>query len=226
MGKKEKLKIIKCSAGNNGKISETGDSYCVMLNPKEYSSAKQINYSNKPAFGQIGSDNKFISIPPNDLNLSFTIDGTGAVPKSESDDKAVEVKDSIKDLEAIVYEYVGSEHKPSIIKVVWGSLLYYGNLKSMDVKYTMFKKDGSPLRAEVSLKLINYIGKAEEEKRKNKGSPDMTHIVHVKSGDTLPLLCKKIYDDSTYYIEVARANNIMNFRNLKPGTKLIFPPLK
>lgn len=226
MGNKEKLQIIRCSVDSSGKASATSDKYLVMLNPKDYQVSKNINYSKKCAFGQIGSDNKFQSISPQDLNISFTIDGTGAVPVSESGGKAVVVKDNIKSLESIVYDYQGKDHRPSTVKIVWGTLLYYGNLKSMDVKYILFKSDGTPLRAEISLKFISFMGSVEEEKIENKSSPDMTHIVHVKAGDTLPLLCNRIYEDSSYYIEVAKVNGLINFRNLEPGTKIIFPPLK
>jgi nucleoid-associated protein YgaU len=41
----------------------------------------------------------------------------------------------------------------------------------------------------------------------------------------LPLLCNRIYNDPSYYREVARINNLSNFRNLEPGLILRFPPL-
>ena len=222
----KKLQIIKCSSDESGTVSETSTKYSVMLNPKEYGNSKQISYSNKPSFGQIGSDNKFISIPPANLDFNFTIDGTGAIPKDESGGVVVVVQDNIKLLESTVYQYDGSQHQPGIVKIIWGSLLYYGKLKTMTLKYTLFKKDGTPLRAEVSLSFVNYIGEAEEKKRKNNQSPDMTHIVLIKDGDSLPLLCQKIYKNSAYYTDVAKANNIINFRKLKPGTRILFPPLK
>ena len=57
-------------------------------------------------------------------------------------------------------------------------------------------------------------------------SPDLTHIRTVQSGDTLPLLAKAMYGSSRYYLVVAEANGLDDFRNLKPGTKLFFPPLE
>jgi hypothetical protein len=41
----------------------------------------------------------------------------------------------------------------------------------------------------------------------------------------LPLMCYRIYGDSKYYIEVARFNNLNDFRNLNEGMQLKFPPL-
>jgi nucleoid-associated protein YgaU len=50
-----------------------------------------------------------------------------------------------------------------------------------------------------------------------------THTV--QAGDTLPDLCNQVYNNSSYYIQVAKYNGLNKFRNLKPGTQLIFPPI-
>jgi len=47
----------------------------------------------------------------------------------------------------------------------------------------------------------------------------------VRDGDTLPLLCHRIYGDPGYYLDVARHNQLTDFRQLRPGAKLHFPPL-
>ena len=57
-------------------------------------------------------------------------------------------------------------------------------------------------------------------------SPDLTHVRLVKAGDTLPTLCYRVYGDPAYYLEVARANGIDDFRNLKPGSRIVFPPVE
>jgi nucleoid-associated protein YgaU len=69
------------------------------------------------------------------------------------------------------------------------------------------------------------MSKEEESLKANRSSPDLSHTVEVQAGDTLPLLCHRIYKDAAYYPEVARANNIVDFRTLKPGLRLHFPPL-
>jgi len=66
----------------------------------------------------------------------------------------------------------------------------------------------------------------EEALAAQRSSPDLTHVVEVKEGDTLPLLCYRVYKDCSYYPQVAKANNLTDFRHLKPGTKLSFPPLR
>jgi phage tail protein X len=50
--------------------------------------------------------------------------------------------------------------------------------------------------------------------------------VVVRQGDTLPLLCQRIYGDPGYYIDVAAFNQLADFRSLRAGMQLHFPPLE
>ena len=63
----------------------------------------------------------------------------------------------------------------------------------------------------------------EEALRAQRSSPDMTHIVRVRAGDTLPLLCQRIYRDASKYLEIARLNELDGFRALAPGSELQLP---
>ena len=110
--------------------------------------------------------------------------------------------------------------------VLWGSQIFVGRLTSMKVDATLFKASGEPLRAKLDLEFKSYVSSEEEALRANRSSPDMSHLVEVRAGDTLPLLCYRIYRDSSYYLEVARYNNLTDFRDLEPGRKLHFPPLR
>ena len=56
-------------------------------------------------------------------------------------------------------------------------------------------------------------------------SPDLTRARTVRHGDTLPLLVRQIYGSPDYYLAVARYNKLDDFRNLRPGQQLLFPPL-
>ena len=85
---------------------------------------------------------------------------------------------------------------------------------------------GEPLRAKIKLAFSGFMSKEEEALRANRSSPDLSHLIEVKAGDTLPMLCYRVYKDCSYYLEVAKVNDITNFRDIKPGSKLHFPPLR
>ena len=94
---------------------------------------------------------------------------------------------------------------------------------------TYLLEKGTDLRyiqALLGLSFKSFLTPQQEALTTNKSSPDLTHIVEFKAGDTLPQICYKIYNDALYYKDVAMANNLTDFRNIKPGTILKFPPVK
>ena len=194
----------------------------VMLNPASYKQNESITYNKKTAIGQVESDQNFSGINPKKLDFSIIIDATGVVADASKDD----VKTQIDQLNDIVYKYKGDNHEPNHVRLLWGSLIFFGRLESMTINYTLFAPGGTPLRAEVALSFSSFLTAKEEALLTNKKSPDMTHVVTIKAGDTVPHLCYRIYGDGAYYMQVARINNITNFRDIKPGTTLHFPPLR
>ena len=226
-GLKKKLKISPCTVDSSGNVTvSASESFEVMLNPSNYSHSYSIGYSKKEALGQLGSDAKFSGIKPETVNFNMVIDGTGVVNLPMPGIGSPDVKTQIKQLTDIVYKYDGNNHEPNHVRLLWGSLIFCGRLNSMSVDYTLFKPSGEPLRAKVTLAFTGFMSKEEEALRANRSSPDLSHLIEVKAGDTLPLLCYRVYKDCNYYLEVARINNITNFRELTPGSKLHFPPLR
>lgn len=218
------IKRYKIDGGSLVKNGGAPD-FVAMINPDGYSITQSIGYSpesdSKSSTGG-ASEIKFAGIPADEIKMNdLMIDGTGIIP--ESSGKTVD--DRIKALRAVAYDYVGAEHETPVVELSWGNLHYFARLKSMSVSYTLFDPDGKPLRAKVTLQFLQYRTQAEIQKWMKKSSPDLTHLVEVKQGDTLPLLCHRIYKDSAYYLEIARVNNLTNVRELVPGSFLRFPPL-
>lgn len=96
----------------------------------------------------------------------------------------------------------------------------------MDITFKLFKPDGTPLRATAKAKFKGFVEDNLRIAQENNSSPDLTHVRIVKEGDTLPLMTHRIYGDSKYYLEVAKANQISNFRKLKVGQQIFFPPIE
>ncbi len=207
----------------NGQFRVGSAAFSVMMNPAGYRHDRTISYSTAKRQGALREETKFSAVGAEVISFDEIIfDGTGVVPQAG---KTADVKTMIKNLTDVVYTYVGSEHEPPVVKILWGDLVFHGHLQTMSVDYTLFKPSGDPLRAKVKLSFKDFMSTQEEAKRANRSSPDLSHRVEVKAGDTLPLLCQRIYRDASYYPEVARFNKLSNFRYLKPGTQLIFPPL-
>lgn len=220
-GLKKKLTITKCTREKNGNTTVTSDKFEVMINPEGYTRKWNIDYSSEKTLGQMAEEKKFSKMGACSVNIKKAIlDGTGVVQLG-----GPTVSERIEQLRKIVYNYDGDKHEPNRVRLLWGSLIFFGRLTSLSVDYTLFKPDGSPLRAEVSMDFEDSTSPQEAQLIANQSSPDLTHIVEVSAGDTLPLLCHRIYGDCAYYPEVAALNNIESILYLKPGIKLRFPPL-
>jgi hypothetical protein len=216
------------------------DSYTVQVNPSSYSLNHLLNYSYHRGQGFSGSEAVYSDSPPVHLEFEFLFDGTGVVPKPStlgdiplvgaiasalSGDEPFVVMDEIKKFNALVYEYSGEIHRPRQVLLVWGKLAFPCVLTSVAYRFTLFKEDGTPLRAVAKCSFCESMPRAERELRNNARSPDLTHLRDVRDGDTLPLLAHEIYGNAQLYLEVARANKLVNFRRLRPASRLSFPPL-
>jgi hypothetical protein len=217
-GALEKLKIeaytkADYSSGMVGRF----DAY---VNPNEITLAYEMEYDSAQGAGTTNSRMNFKSVKPGDLALTFFIDGTGA------NGVAIDVQGKIREFQKIT-GYNGDIHRPNYLKVAWGTMeIKKCVLKSASIAYKLFGPDGIPLRAVIT---ANFTDNSDDETRVARSrdrSPDLTHVRVVKAGENLPMLCYRIYGDPGYYLEVARANGIDDFRDIAPGTRIIFPPLE
>lgn len=200
-----------------------------MLNPTSFNHDHSISYSGNCSglepLGSLAPRTEFSQYQAETVSFEIIIDGTGAVPGPDLFTTADDVSTQIDDLKNLVYRYDGNNHEPNILKLSWGQFNFTGRLENLKLQYTLFSSEGNALRAKVNLSFKSYMTSDEELKQASRSSPDLTHTIDVKAGDTLPLLCYQVYKNSGYYVQVARYNKLTDFRKLKPGTRLQFPPL-
>jgi nucleoid-associated protein YgaU len=195
-----------------------------MFNPSQYS----VRYQNiistegvhRPGEKKIEASRQ----EPRVFSFQLTLDGTGATEDGLTTGLGLilyTVKERLNKFLHICYNVDEPEHRPNQIHVQWGILNFDGVLQSLDITYTLFDQSGNPLRANLDIQIVSTNG----EITPRLSSPDLTHTRTVKAGDSLPLLAKEIYGSSRYYLLVAEANGLDDFRNVNPGTVLYFPPL-
>lgn len=204
--------------------SEKTGSFTLPINPEQYSQKFEINYDAKVAPGNQGVEEKFASSAPEELKLDFVFDGTDTVFGYVHLKKTV--AQQIQEFKEVVYDLSGDIHQPRYLKVMGMGITFPCVLKNLDITYTLFKTDGSPLRAKLSATFLNFKEVKRRVAEEGKNSPNLTHFRQVKGGDVLPLMVYKIYKNPKYYMEVAMANNLTNFRKLNAGDQIRFPPFK
>ena len=225
-GIKSLLEITACTVDTSGNITaKESDSFEVMINPSSYSYNRTVCFNKKTGIGQIGSSLKYNRVKEDKVSFDIVIDGTGVINIPGTPMGSDDVKTQIKNLDKVL-GYDGNVHEPKHSRLLWGSLIFFGRMESMSVDYTLFKPSGAPLRAKVKIGFVGFMSDQKESLVANRSSPDLSHYIEVKAGDTLPQLCYNVYKDSSYYIDIANVNKLDNFRDLSPGDKLYFPPLK
>jgi nucleoid-associated protein YgaU len=222
-GKLEKLKVIAFSDPKfNNKVGD--GEFSTLLNPEKYVYQYKIEQNEQQASGTSATATKFNKKLPEELQIDFVFDRTGIIPeKARTEDGIIDDLDHFK---KVVLDYNGDQHKPNYVMISWGSLLFKGSLVEMNIEFKLFRPDGTPLRAIAKAKFKGFVEDDLRVAKENKNSPDLTHYRIVRSGETLPLMAYRIYGDSSYYLAVARANNLADFRNLKPGQEIYFPPIQ
>lgn len=218
-GQFEKLKIYAYS--DPGCENQVGTPFTVMMNPENYTQEIKMEFENGQGQGTSGSQPRFKLKPPEELSFEILFDNTGIIDKNPRSDIAVE----IENFKQFLMGYEGDIHQPKFFKFVWGTSLMKGICVLLNIAFKLFNSNGKPIRAicKVSIREMK-----EEERRvaeERNSSPDLTHYRTIKKGDTLPLMCYRIYGHSKYYLQVAQVNGLSNFRELQPGDEIFFPPI-
>ncbi|GHT70225.1 hypothetical protein AGMMS50239_38310 [Bacteroidia bacterium] len=197
------------------------DPYIVMLNPEDFKRNFNIAYNGKQPTGSTSSEKKYSKSEPETYSFDFIVDGTGVINGIKTD-----VTKNIEHFLSVVYNYYSKEHRPPYVVINYCELILKCVLTTLSISYTLFHPNGYPLRAKITCS-FNAVKSAEvEAKELDKQSPDITHKRVLKESELLIAISNTIYESNKYYIDVAEKNNLNNFRKIKPGTALYFPPLK
>ncbi|UII31371.1 hypothetical protein LVD17_24055 [Fulvivirga ulvae] len=206
--------------------------YEFMFNPESYTVSINNNHDMSVGIGNTAASAAFKSISPETVRFKMIIDGSGVDDEYSFAAAAALTKEDSnivnEDIDFLRKHmgYSGDIHETRYLVFSWGAFIFPCRLSSAQINYTLFSKSGSPLRAEIDVDLF-YDRKEEiQTVIEGKNSPDLTHVRVVKAHDQLPLMCEEIYGSPQYYLYVAKANNLDDFRNLKAGQEIYFPPIE
>ncbi|TDD96010.1 CIS tube protein [Flavobacterium cellulosilyticum] len=225
----------------------------VQLNPEKYSMKHTVEFCENQALGSSGTDLRFNRIEGEEVSFEFFFDSSGIVPpgkikEGKGEDTLLDlvgdiantlkpaivnpfaevetVEKEVGEFKNLLMGYDGETHQTAYLKLLWGGYSLSCRLKSMDIEYTLFRKDGRPIRAKVRCVFKGTIDYKLMVAKENKNSPDLTHERTFKMNDTLALMSETIYLNNTFYIDVAKNNKLLSFRHLSTGQKIKFPPIK
>ncbi len=195
----------------------------VQFNPAEYSLIEGADYTNIP---RQNSDSPVINFaggkqPRLKMSLYFNSHHikTSAIDIVQEKDVSEQVEKLAK-----LRQIVGNAHRPPIVAFVWGSLKFIGFVNSITATYTMFAKNGKPLRAKVD---VEFLGAPNEDgsRRSPFESPDRTKIRILSEDESLWSIARKEYGDEGKWRYIAEANRIMDPLEIPVGTILKVPAI-
>lgn len=114
---------------------------------------------------------------------------------------------------------------PPLVKFQWGNKQlenFQGMITDLNINYTVFAKDGTPLQAKVDLTLT---GADDVEAGTNPTSHalDMRRVHTVVEGETIQSVAYAELGDSNYWRAIADVNGIDDPLRVKPGAALVIP---
>jgi hypothetical protein len=188
-----------------------------LFNPAEYALTRTNAFNQTAAAGASRPRTSYSHGTPDSLSLSLFFDGTGVMGTAGPVSDAVT---SFLDL----MKFQGGTHQPYYLRVSWGTFTLTCVLKTATATFTLFDRDGRPIRAKVAATFEEITDEVVRRHREDRASPDLVRAIRVEEGETLDGLAFREYGDTRYWRAIARANRLTNPRALRPGQVLLLYP--
>ena len=195
----------------------SGAPFVAMFNPDQWSEADKFAYHDVQENGTKTGIQRFNSIRSQQLSFEILIDGSGASGVQK------EVTAEILSLRRTV-GFNGNLHRPNKLFIIWGYFIFKGVIETLDIQYTLFRPNGTPLRAKIKMGFKEDTDAVTRQLDQNLQSADLTHHRLVKAGDRLDNVSNSIYGSPRFVAELAKANGLTTFRTLPEGKDIVLPP--
>lgn len=192
-------------------------------NPSEMSTSKTATW-NRPTTNSANSATppQFAGVQPQTVQMEIFFDAY--------EDLLGDVSDDVKTLFEWTRPTASSankrQHNPPILTFEWGSNKvladFRGYLESVSAKYTMFRADGTPIRATASITLKEI---PDEPARQNptSGSLNSRRSRILRDGDSLQSVAYREYGNPALWRSLAVFNGIDDPLRLVAGSSILIP---
>lgn len=199
-----------------------------MYNPSTISLSYQTDYRVDEFINSVAQSNRYRKARPGGLTLDLIFDYS--LPGNSRS-----VDEQLAALRELCCEVDPGSGEPYFLKVSWGNLrwngrgYFAGRMSALTVHYTLFDRDGTPLRAQASLTLTADESLVLQNAEGSLKAPSEV-IIPVPDMSTLPLLVSLTSLGTlaasaamnTDYLTVAYMNNLSSLSDLVPGQPMRF----
>ena len=197
-------------------VSAVGTVNC-QFNPSSFSFQKQNTWKDPQGKGIADAPKlKFVSGGSAAITLDLTLDTT------DTGNSVVAETDKLMKLMKV--DAGANPKAPPTCHLLWGSYKSFeAVVEAIDLKYTYFASNGTPLRAQVKLALKQAHDDEKAFQNPTSHTP-RPHRVHIAlPGETLDRIAWRYYGSSARWRRLAEANGIIDPLALAAGQALIIP---
>ncbi len=202
---------------------ETNQQVEFLFNPTEYSISKTNSWDAVAIVGFDVPPTEFQGGNPTTLSLDIFFD------TYELNQDVRTYTDKVFNLTKISNETrQGSQRgRPPRVLFNWGRVFsFQAVITSISVTYTLFKPDGTPVRAKMQLSLQECEDASIQPAQNPTSQGSFGHKAYVvQPGDTIDLISYKHYGDSKSWRFIADTNRLDDAKNLPAGLVLEIAPL-
>jgi hypothetical protein len=191
------------------------------FNPNELEITKLVEWVEKSDIGGDASQLVFGGGKAQDLSIPFLFDTTGTGRDVRNEYKALV---EMAMIDASKKNPKTDQGEPPQCMFQWGKFLSFtAVIKEIRQKFTMFKADGTPLRAQVTVtfKQVNLGTQPQNPTTRS----EARRIWVVEEGQRLDWIANQEYGDPAHWRHIAETNNLDNPTDLHSGQVLKLVPL-
>lgn len=206
---------------DSGEKKGGGISVDCMFNPFEYTVTKTNTYEEKSRNNSDVPEVEFKKAGPQALKLTLLFD------TYEADEDVSQTTNKLwKLMESKTRQEGDRTNKvpPPEVAFEWGVFKFVSVITNMSQKFTLFKQDGTPVRAKVDVTFTQHkdLNDYPNQNPTSGGGP-IERIRTVIAGDRLDTIAHAVYGDAKKWRLIAEHNQIDNPFVLRPGEQIVIP---
>jgi nucleoid-associated protein YgaU len=196
-----------------------------MFNPTEYATKKSVNWSAKPVLQNDVPEAQFGGGQGRTLTMKLFFDAA-----FDLDRDLLRTRQELEQLTVILDKTRNKETdqgRPPFCLFTWGTVWEFkAVVTQLDLQYTLFKADGTPLRFTANMTLMEIVDPSSTAGTNptSYSKPGFKRR-QVLPGETLAYIAYEEYRDSGRWRAIAEANSIEDPLSLTPGQSLAIPVL-
>ncbi|WP_080420045.1 hypothetical protein [Burkholderia ubonensis] len=207
-------------------MKDFAGSVVAMFNPDSLRLSYRTQYAPNNFINSDTQSNTYLSSSPGSLELEVILDA-----RMPGNRRPLEAQ--LAELHELCYAVEPASSEPHFLSVSWGKLPmggaagvdFVGRCTDFSINYTLFDRDGTPLRATVSLSLTADSSLALQNAKANQKSPPVA-VFSVPDACSLALIAALVgtsLKGGIDYLTLADSNDLDSLHDIEPGETLVAP---